>query len=416
MDMRAGYGLLVQSCLLPFFKTFHERIDTASRRLVTQKMGHTPENGFRGERLGQIDILKGLAILCVLAQHCLTLRMLDQSWYLLHIGQAVPLFMVLMGYNARRSALVAPQSAPLYSREYFGKYFHRILYPFLFILAGSFAFSWLDGVVYGRPFPPIDLTLFLGRLPSEGVGNYFIPLLFQFILVFPLLNRWCSSHLPSFLWGCLVLDVAFELLCRNLPLQGPTAAFLYTGCVFRYLFAVALGAWLAQMRPNGRLDARQWAGALVSLGFLVAWYATDGTWYPFNPLSGGISCLIAGYPLGLAALGLRRLPVTPQKAGSRLLASLGKLSYHIYLVQMLYFVSIYRFLDLMFFSRIIPGDARFLVGLFVHIPACVLLGWLFQRVERSVWDFLGRSGLPLFGTHDGPRQASGISMVQPRKD
>lgn len=365
-------------------------------------MGHAPENGYRAQRLGQIDILKGLAILCVLAQHCLTLSMLDESWYLLHIGQAVPLFMVLMGYNARRSALAAPRTASLYSRGYFRNYFHRILYPFLFIVAGSFAFSGLDSLVYGRPFPGLDPSMLLGRLPSEGVGNYFIPILFQFILFFPLLNRWCSIHLPSFLFGCLALDVAFELLCRTLPLNNPTVAFLYTGCLFRYLFAVALGAWLAQSRPNGRLDARQWAGVAASLGFLFAWYATERTWYPFNPLSGGISCLIAGYPLGLTCLGLRFLPLTPRKAGSRLLASLGRSSYHIYLVQMLYFVSVYRFLDLMVFSRILPNDARFVVGLFVHIPVCVFLGRVFQRIERSIWDFFDRPGFTSLRLRPGP--------------
>ena len=352
-------------------------------------MEHTPAAGLRGERLGQIDILKGLAILCVLVQHCLTLPMLDQSWYLLHIGQAVPLFMVLMGYNARRSALAARHPAPLYSWKYCRKNFHRILYPFLFILAGSFAFSWLDSLVYGRPLPRLDSSLFLGRLPAEGVGNYFVPVLFQFILVFPLLNRWCTSHLPSFVLGCLALDVAFELLCRNLALQEPITAFLYTGCLLRYLFAVSLGVWLAQLRPNGRLAAREWVGSVASLGLLVAWYATNGTWYPFNPLSGGISCLIAGYPLGLVALGLAHLPVAPRHAATRLLAAMGKNSYHIYLIQMLYFISIYRFMDLMVFSRIIPSDARFIVGLFVHIPACLMLGWLFQRVERCLWDFFG---------------------------
>jgi len=357
-------------------------------------MEHAPAARSPSPRLGQVDLLKGLAIVCVLVQHCLTMPMLDQSWYLLHIGQAVPLFMVLMGYNARRSAQAAKRPAPLYSGTYFRKYFRRILYPFGFILAGNLAFAWLDSLVYGRAAPQLDYSLFLGRLPAEGVGNYFVPVLFQFILVFPLLNRWCDKHLPSFVWGCLALDVAFELLCRDLPLRQPTAAFLYTGCLLRYLFAVALGVWLANARPDGRLTAGEWAGVAVSFGFLLAWYATSGSWYPFNPLGGGISCLIAGYPLGLAALGLRLLPVTPRRPAGRLIAAFGQNSYHIYLVQMLYFISIYRFLDLLVFSRILPGDGRFLVAMVVHVPACLLLGRLFQRVESFVWDLLARGKSP----------------------
>ncbi len=355
---------------------------------------YAPTAGPQGRRLGQIDLLKGLAIVCVLVQHCLTMPMLDRSWYLLHIGQAVPLFMVLMGYNARRSAQAAKGPAPLYSGNYCRKYFRRVLFPFCCILAGDLAFSWLDSLVYGRPAPRLDYSLFLGRLPAEGVGNYFVPVLFQFILVFPLLNRWCDKHLPSFVWGCLALDVAFELLCRDLPLRQPLEAFLYTGCLLRYLFAVALGVWLAQVRPDGRLTAGEWAGVAASLGLLLAWYAADGSWQPFNPLGGGISCLIAGYPLGLAALGLRRFPVTPRSAAGRLLASFGQNSYHIYLVQMLYFISIYRFLDLLVFSKLMPGDGRFLLAMFVHVPACLLLGRLFQRVESRVWDILGKGKRP----------------------
>ena len=357
-------------------------------------MKHAPAAGSRSGRLGQVDLLKGLAIVCVLIQHCLTMPMLDASWYLLHIGQAVPLFMVLMGYNARRSAQAARSPAPLYSGRYFQKYFRRILYPFCFILAGNLAFAWLDSLVYGRPAPQLDYSLFLGRLPAEGVGNYFVPVLFQFILVFPLLNRWRDKHPPSFVWGCLALDVAFELLCRDLPLGQPLTAFLYTGCLLRYLFAVALGVWLAQVRPDGRLTAGEWAGVAASLGLLLAWYAANGSWQPFNPLSGGISCLIAGYPLGLAALGLRFLPVTPRRAAGRLLAAFGQNSYHIYLVQMLYFISIYRFLDLLVFSKLMPGDGRFLVAMAVHVPACLLLGRLFQRVESRVWELLTRGKSP----------------------
>lgn len=86
--------------------------------------------------------------------------------------------------------------------------------------------------------------------------------------------------------------------------------------------------------------------------------------------------------------------MTPRTAASRLLASFGQNSYHIYLVQMLYFISIYRFLDLLVFSKLMPGDGRFLVAMFVHVPACLLLGRLFQRVESRVWDILGKGKRP----------------------
>ena len=53
--------------------------------------------------MAQVDVLKGAAILAVLLLHGLPLDAIQSAPALFTIGQAVPVFVVLMGLNATTS-------------------------------------------------------------------------------------------------------------------------------------------------------------------------------------------------------------------------------------------------------------------------------------------------------------------------
>ena len=147
----------------------------------------------------QIDLIKGLAIISVIITHSLPAFMLIRGFTNFYVWEAVPIFIVLMGVNAGMSFKRRGFSAFKISvlKPYFISRFERIVFPFalfsfLLIVAGALLFAFT-----GKNILYIGPTLITGVLPTgSGPGNYFVTLLFQFILVFPLVY-WCYRKNPT---------------------------------------------------------------------------------------------------------------------------------------------------------------------------------------------------------------------------
>src|ERR1700739_2353169 len=135
-------------------------------------------------RIRQIDVLKGLAILGVMVQHAFTGRALYESWDTLHVGQAVPVFFVIMGLNAARSLGRNREAAlgELYSRRYLTGRLRRLIAPLVWIWLLAAVVALAVGKFHVGP-----LAL-LGALPmSSAPGNYFVTITVEFALLFPAL-------------------------------------------------------------------------------------------------------------------------------------------------------------------------------------------------------------------------------------
>ena len=108
---------------------------------------HRP-NSNSPARLPAIDVVKGLAIIGVIAQHALTRQTMDDTGADFWFRQSVPVLFVLMGFNAARSSLrrPAPTLAEAYGARYWRGRFRRILLPLLVV----FAVALVAGAASGR--------------------------------------------------------------------------------------------------------------------------------------------------------------------------------------------------------------------------------------------------------------------------
>jgi hypothetical protein len=88
-------------------------------------------------RVPAIDVVKGLAIIGVIAQHALTRETMDDTGADFWLRQSVPVLFVLMGFNAARSSLrrPAPTLAEAYGARYWRGRYRRILLPLLIVSA-----------------------------------------------------------------------------------------------------------------------------------------------------------------------------------------------------------------------------------------------------------------------------------------
>ena len=92
-------------------------------------------------RIPAIDVVKGLAIIGVIAQHALTRETMDDTGADFWLRQSVPILFVLMGFNAARSSLrrPAPTLAEAYGARYWRGRYRRILLPLLIVREGDVA-------------------------------------------------------------------------------------------------------------------------------------------------------------------------------------------------------------------------------------------------------------------------------------
>jgi peptidoglycan/LPS O-acetylase OafA/YrhL len=284
-------------------------------------------------RIASIDLIKGIAIIAVIFLHTLSARALHQTVAVLHISQAVPVFMFLIGLNGAAALRRRDERSlrGLYGGGYLESRLNRIFVPFLLIFALAALLGALTDESHYGVFTPI------GELPIGGPGNYFIPLLFQFVLLFPLIFWGLQRRRAQTLLLCLGLNVGFEIFAPHVGLIA-THPYLYEVCFARYLFVVSLGALLAQMPARKLLGAPWfWACTLLSVGYLGVVYA-DNSAIPFAQSSWRADAFAAAFdPSFLVVLGIVVLPDVATDLASRCVAELGRASYHVFLVQILWF-------------------------------------------------------------------------------
>jgi peptidoglycan/LPS O-acetylase OafA/YrhL len=285
-------------------------------------------------RLAQIDLLKGFAVLGVIALHALDQEELRDSWQGLHYGQAVAIFLLLMALNAS-SSLRARAGGPLralFTRSYFAGRAERLLAPF--------ALVWLASVAFGMAEDELDFgpTTLVGALPLPGPGNYFITIAFEFVLVFPLL-LWAFRRAPrATIAGCFAIAAAFELVAPHV-FSGPYP-YPYDAAIVRYFGQVALGLWIAEHMSIGDRGNR-WilAAAPLSIAYLVVQHEHPETFdWLRNDFGTTTNFLAAFHTALLVLLGLRFLPRRETFAPVRVLAAIGRASWHIFLVQIVWFM------------------------------------------------------------------------------
>ena len=323
----------------------------------------------------QIDVAKGLAIISVILLHSLELRFRQSTYATFHIGQAVPVFMILMGLNQGLVALRRPLAfADLYTRLYFARRVDRLLVPLLLIYAASLlaGLLWLWLTDQNK----LDLNFYslIGLLPVSGPGNYFVTLVLQSILLLPLIG-YCFQRRPVATVVVLVISEVLFLLLGNHIRFFDHNNYLYSAALPRYFSAIALGLIMSRLvsRPlKAAVLVPALLLALASAAYLFRVVYQD-LQVPLIRADWDTQNLLAyGYAAFVLVLLFKLLPQQSEKKSLLFLAELGKASYHIFLVQVVYF-------GLVAFPH---------SQVLLNLCCCLLLGYLFYRYEDPLKEHL----------------------------
>jgi peptidoglycan/LPS O-acetylase OafA/YrhL len=283
----------------------------------------------------QIDLIKTFAIFSVILVHTVSIATFSNTGMVFYSLQAVPLFIICTGIVWYLSFLKYDTTlSGAYSYSYLKSKFSRLIIPFLVIVTVDFIYIHYTGTV-------ITLNHLIARLellqpPIGGGGDFYLALVWQLIFLAPLIC-YCFKRNPMLaVIGLFTVNFAFEF-------AGPIILFeYYYFSICRYLAAFALGLVLAHnIHVNGGWKIRSKVNvALIILGLVSALYlyfffgkVTPG----FRQEWGTQNVYSFFYPALIAMLLLSAEPLTRHAKGVfRRLSVFGRASYHIFLVQMVY--------------------------------------------------------------------------------
>jgi peptidoglycan/LPS O-acetylase OafA/YrhL len=293
-----------------------------------------------GARLPEIDALKGLAILLVLAIHAALF--VDTSVFTLLINRAVKVFLVLFGYTSTLwwTARAGAPTAGVYS-EWIRSRLARLMIPVWVVVLTWWAMHYLL-------LPPFELPYFrqlvaslLGYVPWLHTG-WFVTLILELVVLFPLLF-WTVRRLGAIpalavAAGATALSHYFMfdvirlsqiVFLDHSPEAGPQAFFYFWIFPPRYFWLVVSGVVLANTQAAKQ---KSWiVAAAVAWGVLVACARQIGEPSELH----NVLLVFADVPLTVLLLSAARAGVRAWPARGQIMIRLGIYSWGLYLGQLL---------------------------------------------------------------------------------
>jgi hypothetical protein len=357
------------------------------------------------ERLGeeyhffQVDFLKAMMIFLVIFDHIVSWDVKGNIGVTLWERISIPIFLVLLGFNASKSFQRQGQLSlkELYSWSYFKKKIIRYIIPFLILYAvstfiGLLIFNFDISAMYHYQYYPNHgfMNLFIGILPFWGPGNWFIPVLFQSILILPILYKLFTKKPILALFSCFVIEFTMQLIVFFLI--GDITSWseihilnMFMNSTLFYLSGIGLGMWFSfEHRLEHSRNFFMWLLYPISLAFIVTFQ-----FFGYRIMIGDVPLLRGDYHFLIfpysAFLVLLALKFIPQRANgniARAISLIGKSTYHILLTQILGYGIIFASIGTHYniFDGFSLLEASYLIyAWLVFIP----LGILWYKIERS---------------------------------
>ena len=346
------------------------------------------EQGQRRTDYVQVDLMKAAAIALVILDHSITHELRSTLFPYFWELTSIPLFLVIMGFNAGNSFRFRQTEARevFYSRSYLVKKFDRYLKPFLIIYVVGLALVALS--------IPLGIQIVSSEefLPFSGPGMWFVPVALTSIIVLPALYRLFVWKPSAAVVLCFLTDllqhIALYGLTGSVPSESLTTdliRFFFLTSITIYLFPVALGFWFSQNHgPVERHNLYLYPVFALSFAY-VALYTFFGFRVFFIPEVGfEYNLFVMPYSAFLFILGMRLLPSRSRNRAVTLLARVGKASYHILMVQIVYFSILYQQIPSLATQGIAADLASILLFYLANFLMCAGAGVLwFEMSSRG---------------------------------
>jgi peptidoglycan/LPS O-acetylase OafA/YrhL len=324
-------------------------------------MGNNLErtNERTNERNRTIDVLKGIAILFVVITH---FKWTDNERQLLlfpfWINMAVPTFMFISGYVNTKSNERKEYTSfkKLYGINQIISKSIRLSVPFFI----AYIIELIMYIIKDSEYSFYDyFMMFLNG--GTGQGSYYYPVMMQFVFMFPVIYLLIKEYERKGLFLCFCINLLFEVLKNAYQLNEEC----YRLLVFRYIFIIAAGCYAAFDLKFKRLNSiiMSFAGAIYILLVSYTNYKPIIFIYWSNRTVLAFLFIVPWLIFVLQNIKQIRCEV---------LEILGKASYNILFVQMIFYM-----ISSVIYSMIPSRIIQFIIS----IVFCCCFGVLFYLVE-----------------------------------
>lgn len=322
-----------------------------------------------------IDAMKGVCTVWVIMMHAIPTGEDAYKFLLMpfYAQLTIPFFMTISGFTY---TLSYEKSKKWYSFSGLWRKGKRFLLPYVPALL-------LEVLILGWPENTLTWLLSGGyKMP----GSYYVILMLQLLLLFPVIY-WCYKWLERCSWLTgLAIVFAFQCVYEAFTYFIDLKVEIYRLLIFRYVIFLYMGVVLYQNYKNKNDNCRSLMKAMP-IGFIYIFSVGYLNWqpsvlfrYPTWYRSAAPVCfwvvpiLAVIFANGNSILeGVEKYPFL--RRISNVVQLLGKASYHVYIVQMLWFGIVV--------SGINTSSWRQLVFCMASLVVCLLLGieyyYIFQR-------------------------------------
>lgn len=322
-----------------------------------------------------LDSLKGCAIVLVLITHYAWTR--EQRLHPIFpylVNMAVPVFMIISGHvgalSFRRHGINTLIDA--YSFKEILRKIIRYTIPFIIIAVWQI----ID------PNIVINANGIMAKIRwlingASGPGSYYYPILIQLVFIFPLIYFVIERKGRLGLWVCLGINAIYEFLKWSYEMSEEC----YRLLIFRYIFVIAIGVY-AYKYALGRMTSI----IMVIIGAIFIGLTCYGIYNPRIITFWTSTCFISSMWIApfiiylIRNVNIKLLPIE----------ILGRASYNIFLVQMVYYYA-YR-------KVLAPLIDVWYLELIVGVSICIILGILFYLIEspitRKIIEYVGKWKMP----------------------
>lgn len=323
------------------------------------------------------DVLKGILIIFVIVLHSdITQTSRQVAGFPFWVNMAVPMFMLISGYVSALS--LEKHGVNAVEKAYEPLEIIRKLLRFVIPFSIAFFAQWIVFRVAGLyQVSPIKYGLFALLMDyiqgGKGPGSYYFPVMIQFIFVFPAIYYVIKKYTYKGLGACFIANGVLEVVKIAFGVSGEE----YRLLLFRYLFVIACGCYVAvgnlQELKKGILFGGAILCVVIGLGFT---YLFSYTGYVPKIL---IYWKETSFVTNLYLLPLMAWMLTKMKCTFAPLEYIGKASFNIFLVQMIYYI---------FGEKMAALIPNLTLRVIVNILFCVGIGVVFYVAESKLTGFV----------------------------
>ena len=285
---------------------------------------------------------------------------------------AVPVFMILSGYVFGKSIQKKKISSLSQLFEYTDVLKKAVRFTLPVLIVYILTLIW-DAQKYQEiPYDVFKTFLQGGR----GQGAYYYPLMMQIIFVLPVIGIVVTRHEEKGLLLCLIANIVYEVLhvAYNVPVES------YRLLVFRYIFVLAAGCYIS-------LGKKTHLPILIGMfccGFLfLCAYMYMGYKPKYLIHWTGTSFLASMYIVPVAWLFIRKCKLRLMP-----IEFLGKASYHIFVMQMLYYYTVAAHV----YQNVQSRKAQLIISMGSCVCAGILLYYVETPLSRALQKRISRIG------------------------